>query len=142
MVSASSSTLTISLTEWLVLADSSGVNTTLLCCTQPPYGQGQAHAALDVALAFAAFDQAISLLFLDQGVLQLLSAQQSEFIGQKNIAKILSSLSLYGIEHVYADEQAMNRLGLTADKCVVDVKLLDQAQIHQLHDSASVILNF
>ena len=65
-----------------------------------PYGSSLARASLDVALAAAAFEQPVKLLFMGDGVLQLLPEQDSRAIGQKNIGRLLSSLPLYDIDMV------------------------------------------
>ena len=56
----------------------------LLLIRHSPYGSSLARASIDVALAAAAFDQAVSLLFVGDGVLQLLPEQRTEQQGVQN----------------------------------------------------------
>ncbi|HSB95104.1 MAG TPA: sulfurtransferase complex subunit TusC, partial [Spongiibacteraceae bacterium] len=79
----------------------------LIVCRRPPYGESYAREALDVAMACAAFDQPVAMLFLGDGVLQLSAAQHGAAIGQKSHDKQLSALPLYDIETLYADAQAL-----------------------------------
>ena len=97
-----------------------------------PYGSSLARAALDAALTAAAFEQAVELLFIGDGVLQLLPGQNSRAIGVKNIGRLLSSLPMYDIETVYADASALARYQLADNELVVPVTALDPATMHQL----------
>ena len=97
-----------------------------------PYGSSLAKASVDVALASAAFSQAVDLLFLGDGVLQLLPHQDSRRFGIKNIARQLSSLPLYDINSVYVDAEAITRYNIDLTKAPVDARALNQTELHQL----------
>ena len=99
---------------------------------QPPYGSSLARAAVDTALAAAAFDQPVCLLFLDQGVLQLLPEQDTEALGVKNLGKLLSSLPLYDIDKVYVDRAALQRFGLHQDRLAIPTEVLDDEGLQEL----------
>ena len=78
----------------------------LVVVRHSPYGSSLARASLDVALAAAAFEQPVKLLFMGDGVLQLLPGQDSQAIGQKNIGRLLLVWTKYefftcprGLEH-------------------------------------------
>lgn len=62
----------------------------LLVLRRGPYGNALARASLDVALAAAAFEQDVHLLFMDDGVWQLLPGQQPADIAAKNLHKTCS----------------------------------------------------
>ncbi|MDP4916715.1 MAG: DsrE family protein, partial [Haliea sp.] len=57
-----------------------------------------ARAALDTALATAAFEQPVNLLFLGAGVLQLIPHQDSSAVGVRNLRKVIDSMPLYDVE--------------------------------------------
>lgn len=97
-----------------------------------PYGSGLARASIDLALAFAAFEQDIELLFLGDGVLQLLTQQDSASIGRKNAGKMLSSLPLVDIETVYVDADALARHGLSEADLILPVKPVSGDALRQL----------
>src|SRR5690606_40541227 len=84
----------------------------LLICRRAPYGQSLAREALDVALTAATFDQQVAMLFLGDGVLQLLKGQQPAAIAQKALDKQLAALPLYDIEMVYVEAEALHQRGL------------------------------
>lgn len=104
----------------------------LLLIRHSPYGSSLARASLDVALAAAVFDQAVSLLFAGDGVLQLLPDQDSEAQGVRNLGKLLASLPLYDIEQVYVDAEAAARYQLDLDTAPIDTKALDRQAMSRL----------
>tara|TARA_R110002049_G_scaffold83933_12_gene213633 strand:- start:7738 stop:8109 length:372 start_codon:yes stop_codon:yes gene_type:complete len=104
----------------------------LVVMRHSPYGSSVAKAAVDVALAAAAFDQPVDVLFSGDGVLQLLPDQDSGPLGKKNIGRQLASLPLYDISRVYVDGEAASAYKLDIDACPVEAQLLNPGEIHQL----------
>ena len=70
----------------------------LLICRQSPWSGSGARETLDIALAGGAFDLPLALLFLDDGVLQLATAQQAAAIQQKDLSANLRALPMFGID--------------------------------------------
>jgi tRNA 2-thiouridine synthesizing protein C len=114
----------------------------LIVCRRPPYGQSFAREALDVALATTAFDQPVAMLFLGDGVLQLVAGQHSDGIGQKAHDKQLSALPLYDIETLYADAEALQTHQLQSTDLILPVQLLDASEIAALFASHDLALGF
>jgi tRNA 2-thiouridine synthesizing protein C len=114
----------------------------LLVCRRPPYGESFAREALDVALAAAAFDQKVALLFLGDGVLQLLGAQQAEQIGQKALHKQLGALPLYDVDKLYVDAQALQARKLEPADLALPALPLSVPEITALLDEYDVVLGF
>jgi tRNA 2-thiouridine synthesizing protein C len=104
----------------------------LLIIRHSPYGSSLARASIDVALAAAAFDQAVSLLFVGDGVLQLLPDQDTEEQGVRNLGKLLASLPLYDIEQVYVDAEAADLYHLDLTIAPVSAQALDRQAMSQL----------
>lgn len=120
-----------------------GDNKSLLVLVRyPPYGNSLARVSLDVALAAAAFDQEVSLLFLGDGVLQLLPEQDSRALGMKNQGRTLASLPLYDIDRVYADVDAATQYNIDLQLSPVNALPLDKAGIRELLDSHDHLLTF
>ena len=114
----------------------------LLLIRHSPYGSSLARASLDVALAAAAFDQPVSLLFTGDGVLQLLPDQDSEALGIKNPGRLLASLPLYDIEQVYVDAGAAARYQVDLAASPVPARALDRQGINALMDQHDHLLGF
>ena len=115
---------------------------TLAVIRHAPYGSSLARAAIDVSLANAAFDQPVELLFIGDGVLQLLPAQDAAVLGLKNLARLLASLPLYGIEQVYVDAEAAVRYRVDLQQSPVAAVPLDNAAMRALLRKHDHLLGF
>jgi tRNA 2-thiouridine synthesizing protein C len=102
----------------------------LVVVRHSPYGSSLAAASLDVALASAAFEQPVDLLFIGDGVLHLQAGQESQARGLRNKGKLLASLPLYGIERVYVDADAASRYRLDLAAAPVATVALGPAEMH------------
>lgn len=110
-----------------------------------PYGTIYALESLEVVLIGAAFDQDVSLAFIDDGVYQLKKNQQtsvSSGIGVKDFSKTYRALEGYDVEKLYVDKKSMDERGLTEDDLLVDIQILDEAQMGELMEQQDVVLSF
>jgi tRNA 2-thiouridine synthesizing protein C len=115
----------------------------LIISRRPPYGSNLSREALDVALAAAVYDQEIGILFMDDGVFQLLENQNPEDIEQKNIASILPALSLYGIDTIYVHKESLEDRALKRNELVLDgIKILTNDDVKKLLDQQDHLLSF
>lgn len=80
-----------------------------------PYGTVYALESLEVVLIGAAFDQDVSLAFIDDGVYQLKKDQSTQGIGMKNFSPTYNALGDYDVNKIYVDKDSMDERGLTAD---------------------------
>jgi len=115
---------------------------TLIISRSSPYGSTLAQSALDYALAAAAFEQPLKLLFMADGVLQLLPGQETADSHQKNLGKRLSSLPLYGVDSVYADSQSLSRYGLRTGQLLVPTQAVDAEGIRSLLREHDQVVSF
>ncbi|MDP2762466.1 MAG: sulfurtransferase complex subunit TusC [Sideroxyarcus sp.] len=107
-----------------------------------PYGTIYALEALEVVLITAAFDQDVSLAFLDDGVYQLKKGQQTKDIETKNFSPAFRALEDYDIEKLYVEKEALAARGLTEEDLLVKVTVLSRAELGALTDEQDVILSF
>jgi tRNA 2-thiouridine synthesizing protein C len=80
-----------------------------------PYGTIYAWEALEVVLIGAAFEQDVSLAFMDDGVYQLTKGQDTTAIGMKNFSPTYSALGDYEITKIYVDKESLEERGLGLD---------------------------
>jgi len=80
-----------------------------------PYGTIYALEALEVVLISAAFEQDVSLAFLDDGVYQLLKGQNTTGIGMKNFSPTYRALGDYAVKKVYVEKESLEERGLKAE---------------------------
>ena len=107
-----------------------------------PYGTVYALEALEVVLISAAFDQDISMVFLDDGVYELVKGQQTKAIDVKNFSPAYRALEGYDIEKLYVDADSLAARGLTEDNLLVPVEVLSAAQMAELMDQQDVVISF
>jgi len=121
---------------------SSNVKKFMFVNRKAPYGTIYALEALEVVLITAAFDQDVSLAFLDDGVYQLKKGQQTKGIETKNFSPAYRALEDYDIEKLYVEKEALEARGLTVEDLLVDVTVLGRAELGALMDEQDVVLSF
>ena len=108
-----------------------------------PYGSSLAKDALDVVLASSAYDQQLSLLFMDDGVFQLLKNQASTEIAQKSFSSLLPVLPLYEINSIYVHYESLEKRQITINELVLDsVQIIDSTAICSLLAQQDQLLSF
>jgi tRNA 2-thiouridine synthesizing protein C len=107
-----------------------------------PYGTVYALESLEVVLISAAFDQDVSLMFIDDGVYELKKGQGTKAIGMKNFSPTYRALEGYDIEKLYVEKESLEERGLTEDDLLVDVEVLSRADMAALMEEQDVILSF
>jgi len=107
-----------------------------------PYGTVYALESLEVVLITAAFDQDVSLVFIDDGVWQLKKGQQTKGIEAKNFSPTYRALEGYDVEKLYVERESLAARGLTEDDLIVDVNVLPAAELGALMAAQDVVLSF
>lgn len=113
----------------------------LFVLQQPPLAGSLARAGVDTVLAYAAFDQPVSVLFSGAGVLQLAPGADTLRAGRRDLRRIIDSMPLYDVEHVFADKAAITAYGLTSGLPPF-VSLADADRIRSLHRSSDHVMSF
>lgn len=80
-----------------------------------PYGTIYALESLEVVLIGAAFDQHVSLAFIDDGVFQLAKGQDTKGLGVKNFSPTFRALGDYGVTKLYVEKESLASRGLSED---------------------------
>ncbi len=80
-----------------------------------PHGSIFALESLEVVLIGAAFDQDVSLAFIDDGVYQLMQNQDTSGIGVKNFAPTYKALGDYDVNKIYVEKESLELRGLSKD---------------------------
>jgi len=107
-----------------------------------PYGTIYALESLEVVLISAAFDQDVSLMFIDDGVYQLKKGQGTKAVGMKNFSPTYRALEGYDIEKLYVEKESLEARGLTEEDLLVDVEVMSRADMAVLMEEQDVILSF
>lgn len=107
-----------------------------------PYGTIYALESLEVVLIGAAFEQDVSLAFLDDGVYQLKKGHNTKGLDVKGFEKTYGALEDYDVTKLYVDEESLKARGLTADDLCVPVEVMSRAAIGKLMEEQDVLLSF
>jgi tRNA 2-thiouridine synthesizing protein C len=107
-----------------------------------PYGTVYALESLEVVLISAAFEQDVSLAFVDDGVYQLKKGQQTKGIETKNFSPTYRALEGYDVEKLYVERESLEARGLAEEDLIVDVTVLGSAELGTLMDEQDVVLSF
>ena len=107
-----------------------------------PYGTIYALEGLEVVLISAAFDQDVSLAFVDDGVFQLVKGQKTDGIEMKNFSPTYRALEGYDIEKLYVERESMEARGLSEDDLLVDVQVMSAAELGDMMAQQDVVISF
>lgn len=80
-----------------------------------PYGTVYALESLEVVLIGAAFEQDVTLAFIDDGVYELAKGQNTKAIGMKNFSPTYSALGDYDVNKIYVEQESLEERGLSLD---------------------------
>ncbi len=107
-----------------------------------PHGTIYAQESLEVVLVGAAFEQDVSVVFLDDGVYQIRKDQDTSAIGTKNFSKTFRALEMYDVEKLYVEKESMQARGMTEDDLNVPVEVKTSEEIGRLMEEQDVVLSF
>ena len=107
-----------------------------------PYGTIYALESLETVLITATFDQDVSLVFLDDGVYELVKGQNSKGLGIKNSSPTYRALEGYDVEKLYVERESLDARGLTEADLLVPVEVLSSVQMADLMAGQDVVLSF
>ncbi|MBK5970676.1 MULTISPECIES: sulfurtransferase complex subunit TusC [Thiorhodovibrio] len=121
-----------------------------------PYGTIYAWESLEVVLIGAAFDQDVSLAFVDDGVYQLTKGQETAGIGMKNFSPTYSALGDYDVKKIFIEKESLEARGLTLDDLQHltwededddyaekdSIRVLSRQEMAALMDESDVVFSF
>ncbi len=106
-----------------------------------PYGTIFALECLEVVLISAAFEQDVSLIFLDDGVFQLKKNQDTTGIGMKNFSNTYRALDDYEVEKIYVEKESLEARGLTSDDLIIPVEVLSSEEMREMMAQQDVVIS-
>ena len=121
-----------------------------------PYGTIYALETLEVVLIGAAFDQDVSLAFLDDGVFQIVKGQDTSQIGMKNFSPTFRALGDYEVSKLYVEKESLEERGLAPDDLLEityededddwaekpSIRIVDRSELTAIMAAQDVILSF
>ena len=107
-----------------------------------PYGSVYALEGLEVVLISAAFDQDVSVAFLDDGVYQLVKGQDTKAIETKNFSPAYRALEDYDVNNLYVERESLEARGLAPGDLLVEAKVIAAAEMTALMEATDVVIGF
>jgi len=105
------------------------------------YGSSYALEMLENVLVASAFEQDVSVMFLDDGVYQITKHQDTSAIGHKNFSPTFRALADYDVEKIYVEASSLAERGLTVDDLLIDVTIVSSAELAEILHSQDVLVN-
>ena len=105
-----------------------------------PHGSHFVLEMLDVILTIAAFDQKVSLLFVDKGVFQLKTGQNPSHLEMKDTAAIFKALEIYDVHDVFAEVESLQAAGLKPSDLILPVEEVYRKDINRLMRDNDIIM--
>ncbi len=121
-----------------------------------PYGTIYALESLEVVLIGAAFEQDVSLAFVDDGVYQLVKGQDTSEVGMKNFSPTYNALGDYDVNKLYVEKESLEERGLTVDDLMPltyedenddykekpSIRVVTSEELSAIMDEQDVVLSF
>jgi len=103
-----------------------------------PYGTVYAWESLEVVLIGAAFEQDVSLAFVDDGVYQIMKGQDTSSLGIKNFSPTYGALGDYDIKKIFVEKESLDARGLTVED-LLELKYEDEDDDWAEKDSITIV---
>ncbi|HEX20422.1 MAG TPA: sulfurtransferase complex subunit TusC [Acidiferrobacteraceae bacterium] len=103
-----------------------------------PYGTIYAWESLEVVLIGAAFEQDVSMAFIDDGIYQLLKGQDTNDIGMKNFSPTYSALGDFEVTQIFVEKESLEARGLALDD-LMHLTYEDEDEDYAEKDSIKVV---
>lgn len=110
-------------------------------CRRSPLGSGHAAEMLEAILIAAAFDQEVHLVFLDDGVFQLVEDQAPGLVGRRGLAEGFAELADLDIDHLWVERESLAERGLADAPLILAAVPLDRAALGDLLAKMDVVLS-
>lgn len=121
-----------------------------------PYGTIYAWESLEVVLIGAAFDQDVSLAFLDDGVYQLVKGQDTSEVDMKNFSPTYQALGDYDVTKLYVEKESLEERGLSVEDLMPltyededddwaekdSIRLLSRAELADIMEEQDILFSF
>jgi tRNA 2-thiouridine synthesizing protein C len=121
-----------------------------------PYGTIYALESLEVVLIGAAFEQDVSVAFVNDGVYQITKGQDTQEIGMKNFSPTYSALGDFEVTKIYVDRESLGERGLSLEDLLElkyededddwaekdSIRLVSRAELAGIMEENDVILSF
>ena len=107
-----------------------------------PYGSVYTAEGFRTMMGIAVFEMDISVVFMDDGVYALLAGQDPGQLDMKPLGDGFPMLRDFDVEKFYVHDESLAERGLTTEDLVMEVEVVNGAQIAEILDQAGKVLPF
>jgi tRNA 2-thiouridine synthesizing protein C len=121
-----------------------------------PHGTIYALESLEVVLIGAAFEQGVTMAFIDDGVFQLMAGQDTSGIDIKNYSPAYGALGDYDVTELYVERESLAERGIAESDLIPltyededddwaekpSLKFVGRTELAQLMEAQDVIFSF
>jgi tRNA 2-thiouridine synthesizing protein C len=118
------------------------MDTVAVLMRKAPYGSVYTAEGFRTLMGIAVFEMDISVVFLDDGVYALLDGQNPGKLDMKPLGDGFPMLTDFGVSRFYVHDEALAERGLTKDDLVIEVEVVNGAQIADILERAGKVLPF
>ncbi|WGS88182.1 sulfurtransferase complex subunit TusC [Methylomonas sp. UP202] len=112
----------------------------LFMLSQAPHCGNGVQEALDLILTTAAFDQTVDVLFVDDGVWQVVEGQRASGLGLKDTAGMFEALAFYGVSDVFVEHESLIERGVEVFVPIIPLKPLGRRDLPALFSGYDVVV--
>ncbi len=107
-----------------------------------PHATSSGREGVDALLAASAYSDDLCAIFIDDGVTQLISHQDTAGILSKNYAPMFKLFDLYDIEQVYVCGDSLKNMGFEPSQLIIEAEVLSHDEISKHLHSSRKLLSF
>ena len=96
---------------------------------------------LETAMVAATFEQEVSILFIGDGVFNLLTDQETQEVKGYNIEKMLLALPTFEVNDLYVCERSLEHRQIGTSNLAKNAKVISIEEQRRLIETADVVLS-
>jgi len=117
-------------------------NTVAVIMRRAPYGSVYSAEGFRSIMGIGVFEMDISVVFIDDGVYVLAQGQDPAALDMKPLGDGFPMLEDFGVSKFYVHDQSLTERGLAPEDLVMDVEMLDSADVASLLENSGIVLPF
>lgn len=117
-------------------------NRLLVINTKAPYAGQSGQESLDFVMAMANFGIETSVVFVNDGVFQLLTDQNAKNIQRKHYVKGFKSLTFYDVDNIFVCKTSLESREINQEQLNVDHQLIQENELSKIIATHQHVVTF
>lgn len=108
-----------------------------------PYGSIYSYEGLENVVMMAAYEQDLTVLFIDDGVLALKKGMDTSIMGIKDFSPTFKAVEpVYEVEKIYIDRASLESRGLTLDDLIIQPEIIEADKVENIMEEQRNFMMF